>query len=342
LQSGLGIAVAERTINERQAHRVAYLIRPTTQGAAAGRVGYPSQHQKPSPLPEVAAYAGAALVASGIWMLTRDGWHDMQLMWKVLIAAVMTLLLGGAATTVGARLKGRMIEPAQERLAWVASTLAAMSASLTVGVCTPGYFGAALTLTGASALAYLIFRGFPALVTCWFGSVWAVAESPLFPTHHGHPWWAVALGAVALLWLSAGAVPLIAERELVVTLGGFTGLVAAEALALGEARFVCVGVAFTVAYVAALYAYYQRYVEIAAVPALCIAAVVPGTIFVRIFKHGIPGGIVLAVGGTLLVVLGAIAMRPKRAVGLENSQSSPASTSAAESDVLAQPARGAE
>lgn len=228
--------VAEGTLTEAQAARVAVRLGATRQVPRPGTTASPSRGGR---LAEIAGYLGGALLLGATAMFLTSGWDDLSETSRVVIlagVAVLVLVVGGViALSSGQPVRelGHQDDSARRRLVSVLWTFAAASAAgaTGLGVGVEGWKLVAASAVGllVAVITYSLVPSVVGQLGIWVGSIALVAGLvERIGADAGTTPYAVALVALGGAWVAMGLAGTLREREVALAAGAAIALFAAQ------------------------------------------------------------------------------------------------------------------
>lgn len=241
LETALADLVADGTLSQQQADRVAARLRSTVL-ARPGSV--PAQHHGGPPAParrgrlaEIAGYLGAALLLGAAALFLTGSWDSLGQTARVVILGGLSAVLLCAGALVAAtsgqpvRQLGNDRDSARRRLVSVLWTFASASAAGAAGLGVDGWEVVAASAVGllVGAVAYALVASAVGQLGMWLASIALVTslvseigDDPAMPAY------AVALVALGVAWVALGLTRVVREREVALTTGATIALIGAQ------------------------------------------------------------------------------------------------------------------
>lgn len=313
--TALAELVNERVLSVEQGDQVAARLQPIL---LTETVPDPELEERPSGglLTEIAGYLGGALVLSGAAAMVVPAWNSIPAPVRFGLALLATLLLGGGLVTLRRTLVGVANPEARLRLASTLGALAAGAASIAAAVPAPDRWeplAGALAALLVAGVGYALVQGAPLLAAGWVASL-VLLEAVLDHSGvHGTMAWSTLYAALAVIWLALGFRKIVAEGGVAALLGGLTGFSAAEAAMIASKAMAAYGLLLGLGFAAACFGIYLTTRSWPAlVPAVLIALVLPATALAILFSSVLAAGVVVAIVGIVLLVVGWLTMTDRR------------------------------
>lgn len=226
--------VAEGTLSEAQAARVADRLAVTVAGPRPGTTPSPARGGR---LAEIAGYLGAALLLGAVALFVTNGWDDLSEASRVALLAglAVVLLVAGELVALSSgkpvRELGRQGDSARRRLVSVLWTFGAASAAGAADLGVAGWELVAASAVGlvVAAVTYAVVPSVVGQLGMWAASIGLVTG--LVAEIGDEPdiaWYAVALVALGGGWVALGLTRTVRDREVALATGAAIAVFGAQ------------------------------------------------------------------------------------------------------------------